>query len=100
VLKGRDLLIARAAHQAGLRVYVQPTFTKNRDVRMYLKTFLETGYGTGGMVVKFDSTEVETDEEDEDVQDLIPTCNFAGTEPHDRIRCGDDGGKFLLFETR
>jgi hypothetical protein len=104
MLKGRDLVIARAAHQTGLRVYVQPTFTKNRDERMYLPTFLETGYGTGGMVVYFDryaDDEYDADDaEHEEIKDLIPTCNFAGTEPHDRIHCGDDGGKFLLFETR
>jgi predicted 2-oxoglutarate/Fe(II)-dependent dioxygenase YbiX len=98
MLKGRDLLIARAAHEAGLRVYVQPIFTKNRDVRMYLPTFLETGYGMGGTVRRFEAC--TDDEEDDHIKELLPTTDFEGVKPHDQIFCKDDRGKLLLFETQ
>jgi hypothetical protein len=97
-LRGRDLLIAQAAHEAGLRVYVQPTFNKNDYRRMYLPTFVETRFGRGRHVQDFDADEFGTDSEDEAVRDLFPDSDLAGVKPYDRISC--DGEMFRLFETK
>jgi hypothetical protein len=98
-LRGRDLLIARAAHGAGLRVYVQPTFNKNERRRTYLPAFLDTGYGTGNETWEFFADEVETDEEDRNIRRKFPTSELETIAPYDRISCGHEVGKFRLFQT-